>query len=115
MKKILAILMALVMCVSLSACGSSKEPEETVDEKVISAVKSDITAEIILFYDTVGVPSITCFVDEISENEFEVTGKVTVKDKYGDTYTGKYDAVVEYDPSTDECDVDCELYKLYKD
>ena len=46
---------------------------------------------------------------------FEVTGKVTVKDKYGDSYTGKYDAVVEYDPATDDCDANCDIDKLYKD
>ena len=53
-------------------------------------------------------------VDEISENNFEVTGKVTVRDKYGDTYTGNYDAVVEYNPTTNECEVDCDIGILYK-
>ena len=74
-----------------------------------------IMVEIALSYDTTGVPTITTFVDEIGENTYEVTGKVTVKDKYGDSYTGKYDAEVEYNPATDNCDVDLELGDLYKD
>ena len=48
------------------------------------------------------------------ENEYEVTGKVTVQDKYGDSYTGNYDATVEYNPTTDKCDVDCNIGDLYK-
>ena len=114
MKKVLAIIMAVIMCLSLCACGK-KEPVETVEDKVISSVKSNIMARIAIQYDTVGAPSITCFIDEIGENQYEATGKVTVKDKYGDSYTGKYDATVKYDPSTDDCNVNCTIDKLYKD
>ena len=51
------------------------------------------------------MPTITTYVEKISENTYEVTGKVTIKDKYGDSYTGKYDAEVEYNPSTEKCSV----------
>ena len=40
---------------------------------------------------------------------------VTIRDKYGDTFTGKYDATAIYNPLTDEFDVDYEVGKLYKD
>ena len=115
MKRLLALLMVLVFCASLCACGGSGGKKETVEDKVISAARSRILVEIALGYDTEGVPNITTFVDDIGDNTYMVTGKVTVKDKYGDTYTGKYDAEVTYNPSSDQCDVDLELGKLYKD
>lgn len=115
MKRLLALLMVLVMCASFCACGGSGGKEETVESKVISAARSRILAEIVLGYDTEGVPTITTYLDDMGDNTYMVTGKVTVKDKYGDTYTGKYDAEVTYDPTTDDCSVDLELGKLYKD
>jgi hypothetical protein len=116
MKRLLALLLVLVMCLSLCACGGSgSKKKETVESKVISAARSRIMVEIALGYDTTGVPTITTFVEKTGDNTYMVTGKVTVKDNYGDTYTGKYDAEVTYDPVADDCDVDLELGKLYKD
>ena len=114
MKKLFAIILSMLLCLSLCACGSNGGDTESVEDKVRDAVESQINVDIMLRYDTTGVPSITTYIDEIGENEFEVTGKVTVRDKYGDTYTGNYDAVVEYDPATDDCDVDCDIDTLYK-
>ena len=118
MKKIFSLLLVLIMCISLVACGggssSESKTEESIESKVRKSVDSHIDVEIMLSYNTVGEPDITYYVDEISENNFEVSGKVTVKDKYGDSYSGKYDATVKYDPETDKCDTDVEIDKLYK-
>lgn len=115
MKKLFAIILSVVLGLSLCACSESGSNSESVEDKVRSAVENYIMASVAVQYDTTGVPSITAYIDEIGENEYEVTGKVTVRDKYGDSYTGKYDAVVEYDPETDDCAVDCNLGNLYKD
>ena len=116
MKRVFALILAVALCFGLCACGGgSTESKASPEEKVSSAVRSRIIVEITFSYDTTGVPTITTYVDEIGDNRYEVTGKVTVKDKYGDSYTGKYDAEVEYDPVTDDCDVDLELGTLYKD
>ena len=115
MKKVFSIILAMVLCLSLCACSGGNVDTKSVEDKVKLAVESQIMAKITLQYDTTGIPSITYYIDKISENKFEVTGKVTVKDKYGDSFTGKYDAVVEYDPATDKCDADCDIGKLYKD
>ena len=57
-------------------------------------------------YEISGSPQVTmASVREVSEDEWEVSGKITVKDKYGDSYTGTYDAVVEYDSSTGKASV----------
>ena len=116
MKKVFSVILAMILCFSLGACSSKNVETESMDDRLKDAVKNRINATILIEYDTVGVPSATYYIDEMSETEFEVTGKVTVTDKFGDKYTGNYEAFVEYDPSTDELDVvDCEIYSLYKD
>ena len=121
MKKILVFLLVVVLAFSLVACGSSgnETQEESGEEAIIKDVKDTVSArivaKIVVSYDTVGSPTITHYVDEIDENEYEVTGKVTVRDKYGDTYTGKYDAIVIYDPVEKDSRIDSfELGSLYK-
>ena len=116
MKKILALLVAFAFCVSLCACGAKVEPTESAEDKIRSEVQAELTVEIMFSYDTVGVPQITYNIRKVNEEKYEVSGKVTVKDKYGDSYTGKYDAVVSYDPDTDDYEtVNLDLGKLYKD
>ena len=116
MKRVISLILVAAFCLGLCACGSGgSKSENTPESKVVSAVRSQIMVEIMLSYDTNGVPTITTYVDELGANRYEVTGKVTVRDKYGDTYTGKYDAEVEYDLSTGDCDVDLDLGSLYKD
>lgn len=114
MKRVIALLLVLVLCVGLCACSNSGTTKNSKEDKVVSSVKSRIMVEVKLNYDTTGAPTITTNVKKISENTYEVTGKVTVKDKYGDSYTGKYDAEVEYNPSTETCSVDLNLGKLYR-
>ena len=115
MKKIFLIILTLIMCFSIIACEGDKKETESIEDKVRSAVESRIIVNISLTYDTVGVPNCTYYIDKVDDNNFKVTGKVTVKDKYGDTYTGKYDAEVTYNPTTDDCAVILDLDKLYKD
>ena len=114
MKRIFLIILALIMCFSIIACDGNKKETKSIEDKVRSAVESRIIVEIGYTYDTVGVPNCTYYIDKIDDNNFKVTGKVTVKDKYGDTYTGKYDAEVTYNPTTDECTAFLDLDKLYK-
>lgn len=116
MKRTLALILVLVLCLSLCACGSKgKNSEKSISDRAADAVSSQIKVYISLAYDINGVPQVTTYVDEISTNNFEVTGKVTIRDQYGDTYTGKYDATAVYDPETDQFDVDYDVGKLYKD
>lgn len=116
MKKVFSLILALVMCLSLCACGIGKDKKEkSMSERAADAVRAQINVYITLHYDTNGVPQVTTYVNETSMYQFEVSGKVTIRDKYGDTFTGKYDATAIYNPLTDEFDVDYEVGKLYKD
>lgn len=113
MKKFFAVILTVLLCLSLCACGESGGKTKSVEEKVKDTVQSRIEVDIMLQYGITS-PSITYYINQIGENTFEVTGKVNVRDKYGDVYTGNYSAVVDYDLVTDKCDVNCNISKLYK-
>ena len=113
MKKVLSLILALVMCLSLCACGGGSS-KKSLSDRAADAVSSQIKVYVKLSYEVNGVPQVTTYVTETSTNHFKVTGKVTVRDAYGDTYSGKYDATAVYDPATDSFDVDYDIAKLYK-
>ncbi|MBQ1187414.1 MAG: hypothetical protein IIX54_07005 [Clostridia bacterium] len=112
MKNLFAIILLTICCLSLCACGGSVDNIETVEDKVMEAVQAQINARTVWRYG--GLPHASQFIDEIGENKFKVTGEISVRDKNGDTYEGGYDAVVEYDPATDECVVDIDIDSLYR-
>ncbi len=114
MKKFIAFLLVVVLSFSLVACGNSGGSEETVYDKIEDSVSASINVRIMLSYDTQGVPNITYYIKEINENTYTVSGKVTVKDKYGDSYTGNYDATATYNSAEDDFDIDLDLGTLYK-
>lgn len=114
MKKFLCLALVAILCCSFISCGN-KEKEPSKEDLVKECVKDRIDVKLMLSYDITGNIQATYFLDEVRTNVFEVTGKVTVKDKYGDSYSGKYDAVVEYDPQSKKCSLeDLEIDKLYK-
>ena len=116
MKKALSLILALLMCLSLCACGTSESPD-TPEDRAAAAVRGQLLVKTLLEYSFEGAPKITTFVNEIEpeydeecDTKYEVTGKVFIMDKYGDSYCAKYDAYVLYDSTLDEYDVSkCEL------
>ena len=100
MKKILLVLLAAIMIISHCSCGGSGSNQTSEQDEVKKVVKNRLEAKILVSYDTVGTPTITYYLDKSGSSRYNVSGKVTVKDKYGDSFTGKYDAVVDFDSST---------------
>jgi len=106
MKRFLLVLISIILVISLCACDNSNKVSE--EDLVKNATKAILRAKL-LYYDTVGAPHITYYLEKQSSTKYYVSGKVTVSDKYGDSYTGKYDAVVEYMPGGEWRATSCNL------
>ena len=110
MKKIALILAILMLGMFVCACGSDTkdEPskdEPSIEEKVADEVEGRLKIKIVNSSDVSGLPNFSSNVKETEENTYKVTGKVSIKDSHGNKYTGNYDAVVEYNPTTGKCSI----------
>lgn len=125
MKKLLALFLVLMMCTCLFACGAGSTGENTqteaqssdddVFERVQSMAENSVRAYVKYAYDYKDV-SLTTYVDALSGSKYEVSGKVTITDKYGDSYTGNYDVLLTYDVFNDTLTVDStDVDSLYRD
>ncbi len=95
MKKVLAILLALVMCISLVACGE-KEPEFDLRSEIKSAIQSKASVECLFSYADVKLVLVdTLNYEDNGDGTYDCKGYIAVTDDYGDKYRGKYDAVVK--------------------
>lgn len=111
MKKLLTILMCLVMCFALCACGG--EREDSPYEKVENAARSYVSVEVYIDYGYQPAINITSCQDN-GDNTYNVSGNVFVNATDG-TYKGTFYALVEYNPQTKKASTeDCEISKLYK-
>ncbi len=91
---------------------SEEEKEEEFREVV---VPSGLAFEIIWSDSDVEFQNCTISTVEVDGDTYTAYGKVTVKDNYGDTFTGKFTAVYEFDTNTQEFDkVSVEIDTLYK-
>ena len=100
MKKWTALLLAMIMCLSLCACGSTDDPEPS------SSPEEELTQNVRLFINTkctytlkdVKSTQATVHVDDVdtSSNAFpnkaiySVSGEIRITDAFGDQYTSQY-------------------------
>lgn len=112
MKRVFALMLVLVICGAFFACSSEEAESEapSITDEVVDYVRFRVA----IGYDIVGLPQVTTYVTENYDGTYTVTGKVTVRDKYGDTYTGKYSAEVE-ETETGYDVTSCDIDSLYKD
>lgn len=96
MKKTLCMVLALVMCLPLCACGSDKE-EFDPRSAFRRTVESAVTAYCIVRYADVKVVDLTTLTIDVTGDKYTGKGKFTIRDDYGDTYTGKVTAVYKFD------------------
>lgn len=101
MKKFVSILLMIVLCFSLCSCSEKNSGTESVMDQIKTAVRTSIGTQIVLRYERTGVTNVTYQIYKVEEGVYEVSGKVTVRDQYGDYFTGTYDADVAYDPAKD--------------
>ena len=108
MKKI-SFLLALLLCLSLAACGTPRAPEVTDNEWILGSVVSEKSgySELVyvsdkyvsFFHEGEAVPPIDCTMT--AKN-----GEITIVDKTsGKTYTGTYSDEEEFSPDATSCRV----------
>ena len=116
MKRIICLFFVIAMIFTLCACGGETEEEKSVLDKVADASDWYISFHISMSYGdaVIGAPTFTHYVADFGDNNYLVTGKVTVRDRYGDECWAKYEASVRYNPDTDKCSVtDYEVGTFY--
>ena len=106
-KRILAAFMAAVMCALLCACGEQKTKTESgpsIKDQAITLAEREVRSKVSNKYDASGgIGCETAAVNEVKDNVFDISGKVYVKNKYGDISWAKYDVhVTYYEPIGDE-------------
>ena len=123
MQRTLALLLALCLCMGLCACEMDTQQTTATEETSVSdeayhqveiQVMARLRARFRAHTSYVRV-NISTF-REIGENKWEAYGKASFNDEYGDTYSGKWSAIVNYDPERDSFGVSMEADDtFYKD
>lgn len=89
--------------------------EEEKEDEFRIAVKSGVSFYITTNYDVKPNHNIDISTIEVDGDTYTAYGKVTVTDKHGDLYTGKFTAVYEFDSNTQKFDkVEVEVGDLKK-
>lgn len=100
MKKSFSLFLALVMCLSLCACGDGNGTKETNEfdpkKEFRREVNIEVQATCYLSYADVKFTTTTLTDIDVDDDTYTGKGKVTVEDNYGDTYVGKVTAVYKY-------------------
>ena len=109
MKKIIAIVLTFVICMSFVACGGNETPKEkTPKEKVIESAEWDV--EFILYNNGYKAPNAhVTTINETSENEFEFYGTFSSMNAYNQSVKGTFQGTGGYNPDTDKAYADVEL------
>lgn len=101
MKRITALLLVFVMCLSLVACGGSKKSASDTKDAFKRKVDAAVAVECKFSFKDVK-SAMTSLTDiEVSDDTYTGKGKVTIRDSYGDTYVGKVTAVYQYNKDSD--------------
>ena len=103
MKKWTALLLALVMCLALCACGregtDEPEPSSSPEEELIQDVRGFINIKCMYSYEDVRSTQATVHIDNVETNGtkvypdkaiYSVSGKVRITDAFGDQYDARY-------------------------
>ena len=95
MKKIIALLLAMVMMFALCACGVEEKPSNEI-------LAREAVEDWIRFYypylesekDIQSASANAVSATEIGNGKYEVKGYIFIKDGYGDNYEAKFDAII---------------------
>ena len=114
MKRFLCLLLiACMCCCGFVGCELEDTKNETPEERAYECVRAELVtipfrytlngSKIVYRDSTLGRISST------ENNNFKITGTVTVSDDYGYLWVANYDALVTYDPAADDYNATYEL------
>lgn len=111
---IVSVTVIIIGAVKMIRNNNYKSEALSLKEKISTEVENALTNQLYLEYGR--MPTFNTTTVNISKDETtaEVYGKVTIIDKYGDAYTGKFDASVKIDGNVITV-VSKSADKLYKD
>ena len=111
MKKALSLILTLVMCLSLCACGGNNNSNKmTPEEVVIDRAKWDVQFTL-TSNGCQGLPNVQITsIEEVVDNQFEFYGTYSAKNEYGETVKGKFSGTGTYNPETEKASVDIDMH-----
>lgn len=101
MKKIIVLLMASVLCISLCACGN-KNSKFNPEEAFESEVRSAVAVKCMFSYKDVKLTTTSLTDIDVNGDTYTGKGKIRITDNYGDTYEGKLTAVYKYNEDSQD-------------
>lgn len=115
--KVLSLFLIIVFCfsfcITLLSCSESYEKIKTSDDYIRDEIKYSIKGT--LYSSGYSMQSFTTNIFRDGNNRYEVSGSVTLKDRYDNIWKGSYDAIVEYDPDSDNYSVrNFDMGNIYK-
>lgn len=110
MKKAVSLILILVLCLSLCACGGKDTPDKmTPKEAVVDAAEWDVQFTLTAS-GCKGLPSVQITsIEEVGENEFEFYGTYSAKNEFSETVNGKFTGTGTYNPETEKASVDVDM------
>ena len=110
MKKTVSLLIALLLCLSLCACGGNKVPEKmTPKEAIIDAAEWKVQFQLTAS-GCKGLPNAqVTSIEEVSENEFEFCGTFSAQNEFNQTVKGTFEGTGTYNTETEKASVSVEL------
>ena len=111
MRKITGVLLLMMVCLLFCSCGSNS-PEDKIKSNIQTSIIQEIEDE----YDIKSITDITYNIEQMTIKTYCVSGKIKLKDRYGNYYQGEYDAYLEYVAETEEYIVEeLDIYDLIKE
>lgn len=101
MKKALSLILALVLCLSLCACGGKRSSEKmTPEEAVVDSAEWKVKFDLYNRGYKVA-PNIQTSIKEVDENKFEFSGTYSAKNEFGELIKGTFKGTGTYYPETE--------------
>lgn len=104
LKRLFCIMLVLISVCGLCACRS-QSPAETTEDKVRNAVSNQLHVAFLGMSiggnEAKSSRGTVTNIKQISDTEYQVSGKITVIDVYGNSWNNDYDCIVTQNTSGD--------------